>query len=225
MARRVVSPKGPHEPRRLQATGAILDAATELLAEFGVHGFSIADVSARCGRPPAAIIHYYKSRVGLLVAVTERLVCDRLQPFDQSDGRTLAASLRAVVADAIKNPGRARAMATLECSAALPSEVQSLVDGARQAWHGALCARIGAERGRARAADDAETAAEASLIAFALSGIVLSARAPNDLQSSCERLVAAISPPDVAVSAPAKKRKAGAVGTASTPPPIQGTLF
>lgn len=224
MGRRVDSPKGPHEPRRRQATGAILDAATELLAEFGVHGFSIADVSARCGRPPAAIIHYYKSRVGLLVAVTERLVCDRLQPFDQSDGRTLAAGLRAVVADAIKNPGRARAMATLECSAALPLEVQALVDGARQAWHGALCARIGAERGRAT--DDAETAAEAALIAFALSGIVLSARAPNDLQSSCERLVATISPPVAAVSAPAKKkRNIDAAGTASIPRPVQGSLF
>src|SRR4051812_1650471 len=110
MARKSISPKGPHEPRRRQATNAILGAAIELVAERGVHGFSIAEVGERCRRPPAAIIHYYKSRVGLLVAVTERLIRDRPAPFDLSDGVTLAEALGAVATAVIQDPIHSRAM-------------------------------------------------------------------------------------------------------------------
>lgn len=220
MSRVIRNPKGPHAPRRSDATNLILDAAIELVGELGVHGFSIAEVGARCGRPPAAIIHYYKNRVGLLVAVTNRLLRDRLKPLDQ--GHSLAAGLRAVAESVIQNPVRARAIATLECSRELPPKVQVLVNEARLAFEEALAGRIAGEPGRA---SDPDARAEAVCLACSLSGIVLSAQTPSELEACLGRLVAMSGRPTEATSTPVKKRPPGAAHLPSPPKSTQGSLF
>ena len=63
--------------RRQRADGAlsrecILDAATEIAAERGYEGTSIALVSAQCGLPASSIYWHFKDKDDLIAAVIER---------------------------------------------------------------------------------------------------------------------------------------------------------
>lgn len=63
--------------RRQRADGAlsrerILDAATEIAAERGYEGTSIALVSAKCGLPASSIYWHFKDKDDLIAAVIER---------------------------------------------------------------------------------------------------------------------------------------------------------
>jgi AcrR family transcriptional regulator len=64
-------------PRRKRADGElsrerILDAATEIAAERGYEGTSIALVSAKCGLPASSIYWHFKDKDDLIAAVIER---------------------------------------------------------------------------------------------------------------------------------------------------------
>src|SRR5262245_16789356 len=50
----------------------ILDAATEIAAERGYEGTSIAAVSAKCGLPASSIYWHFKDKDDLIAAVIER---------------------------------------------------------------------------------------------------------------------------------------------------------
>ena len=50
----------------------ILDAATEIAAERGYEGTSIALVSAKCGLPASSIYWHFKDKDDLIAAVIER---------------------------------------------------------------------------------------------------------------------------------------------------------
>lgn len=65
------------KPRRSRADGElsrgrILDAATEIAAERGYEGTSIALVSAKCGLPASSIYWHFKDKDDLIAAVIER---------------------------------------------------------------------------------------------------------------------------------------------------------
>jgi AcrR family transcriptional regulator len=69
--------KGPEKRRRSRADGElsrtrILDAATEIAAERGYEGTSIALVSAKCGLPASSIYWHFKDKDDLIAAVIER---------------------------------------------------------------------------------------------------------------------------------------------------------
>jgi AcrR family transcriptional regulator len=64
-------------PRRSRADGElsrarILDAASEIAAERGYEGTSIALVSAKCGLPASSIYWHFKDKDDLIAAVIER---------------------------------------------------------------------------------------------------------------------------------------------------------
>src|ERR1700739_3414898 len=64
-------------PRRKRADGElsrerILDAATEIAAERGYEGTSIALVSAKCGLPASSIYWHFEDKDDLIAAVIER---------------------------------------------------------------------------------------------------------------------------------------------------------
>lgn len=69
---------GKSQPgRRTRADGElsrerILDAATEIAAERGYEGTSIALVSAKCGLPASSIYWHFKNKDDLIAAVIER---------------------------------------------------------------------------------------------------------------------------------------------------------
>ena len=69
---------GKDQPkRRKRADGElsrerILDAATEIAAERGYEGTSIALVSAKCGLPASSIYWHFKDKDDLIAAVIER---------------------------------------------------------------------------------------------------------------------------------------------------------
>ena len=70
-------PKETSKPRRSRADGElsrtrILDAATEIAAERGYEGTSIALVSAKCGLPASSIYWHFKDKDDLIAAVIER---------------------------------------------------------------------------------------------------------------------------------------------------------
>jgi AcrR family transcriptional regulator len=54
----------------------ILDAATEIAAERGYEGASIALVSAKCGLPASSIYWHFKNKDDLIAAVIERSFAD-----------------------------------------------------------------------------------------------------------------------------------------------------
>jgi AcrR family transcriptional regulator len=71
----------PQPTRRKRADGElsrerILDAATEIAAERGYEGASIALVSAKCGLPASSIYWHFKNKDDLIAAVIERSFAD-----------------------------------------------------------------------------------------------------------------------------------------------------
>jgi len=69
--------KEQQKPRRKRADGElsrqrILDAATEIAAERGYEGTSIALVSKKCGLPASSIYWHFKDKDHLIAAVIER---------------------------------------------------------------------------------------------------------------------------------------------------------
>ncbi len=72
--------------RRKRADGElsrerILDAATEIAAERGYEGTSIALVSAKCGLPASSIYWHFKNKDDLIAAVIERSFGDWLRAW------------------------------------------------------------------------------------------------------------------------------------------------
>jgi AcrR family transcriptional regulator len=72
--------------RRKRADGQlsrerILDAATEIAAERGYEGASIALVSAKCGLPASSIYWHFKNKDDLIAAVIERSFADWLKAW------------------------------------------------------------------------------------------------------------------------------------------------
>jgi AcrR family transcriptional regulator len=80
-------PREEQPKRRSQrADGAlsrerILDAATEIAAERGYEGTSIALVSAKCGLPASSIYWHFKDKDDLIAAVIERSFADWLEAW------------------------------------------------------------------------------------------------------------------------------------------------
>jgi AcrR family transcriptional regulator len=75
-----------HPERRKRADGElsrerILDAATEIAAERGYEGTSIALVSAKCGLPASSIYWHFKNKDDLIAAVIERSFADWLKAW------------------------------------------------------------------------------------------------------------------------------------------------
>src|SRR6201995_1885464 len=79
---------GKDQPkRRKRADGElsrerILDAATEIAAERGYEGTSIALVSAKCGLPASSIYWHFKNKDDLIAAVFERSSGDWLKEWE-----------------------------------------------------------------------------------------------------------------------------------------------
>lgn len=76
--------------RRRRADGElsrerILDAATEIAAERGYEGTSIALVSANCGLPASSIYWHFKDKDDLIAAVIERSFADWLKAWQLPD--------------------------------------------------------------------------------------------------------------------------------------------
>ena len=72
--------------RRKRADGElsrerILDAATEIAADRGYEGASIALVSAKCGLPASSIYWHFKNKDDLIAAVIERSFADWLRAW------------------------------------------------------------------------------------------------------------------------------------------------
>jgi AcrR family transcriptional regulator len=79
--------------RRKRADGElsrerILDAATEIAAERGYEGASIALVSAKCGLPASSIYWHFKNKDDLIAAVIERSFGDWLAAWQVPDEGT-----------------------------------------------------------------------------------------------------------------------------------------
>ena len=65
-------PKRRRRPDGELSRARILDAATEIAAERGYEGTSIAAVSAKCGLPASSIYWHFKDKDDLIAAVIER---------------------------------------------------------------------------------------------------------------------------------------------------------
>ena len=78
------------KPRRKRADGElsrerILDAATEIAAERGYEGTSIALVSKKCGLPASSIYWHFKDKDDLIAAVIERSFASWLAAWQLPD--------------------------------------------------------------------------------------------------------------------------------------------
>lgn len=85
-----MAPKDQPKRRRQRADGAlsrerILDAATEIAAERGYEGTSIALVSAKCGLPASSIYWHFKDKDDLIAAVIERSFAGWLKAWQVPD--------------------------------------------------------------------------------------------------------------------------------------------
>jgi AcrR family transcriptional regulator len=85
-----MAPKEQPKPRRKRADGElsrerILDAASEIAAERGYEGTSIALVSAKCGLPASSIYWHFKDKDDLIAAVIERSFANWLAAWQFPD--------------------------------------------------------------------------------------------------------------------------------------------
>jgi AcrR family transcriptional regulator len=95
--------------RRKRADGElsrerILDAATEIAAERGYEGTSIALVSAKCGLPASSIYWHFKNKDDLIAAVIERSFADWLKAWqvpDEGNARDRLVGLAMQIAKAL----------------------------------------------------------------------------------------------------------------------------
>ncbi len=95
--------------RRRRADGElsrerILDAATEIAAERGYEGASIALVSEKCGLPASSIYWHFKNKDDLIAAVIERSFAGWLQAWripDDGDARDRLVGLAMQIAKAL----------------------------------------------------------------------------------------------------------------------------
>jgi AcrR family transcriptional regulator len=83
-------PKEQPKPRRKRADGElsrerILDAATEIAAERGYEGTSIALVSKKCGLPASSIYWHFQDKDDLIAAVIERSFASWLSAWQFPD--------------------------------------------------------------------------------------------------------------------------------------------
>ena len=74
-------PKRRKRPDGELSRERILDAATEIAAERGYEGTSIALVSAKCGLPASSIYWHFKNKDDLIAAVIERSFADWLKAW------------------------------------------------------------------------------------------------------------------------------------------------
>jgi AcrR family transcriptional regulator len=74
-------PKRRKRPDGELSRERILDAATEIAAERGYEGASIALVSAKCGLPASSIYWHFKNKDDLIAAVIERSFADWLKAW------------------------------------------------------------------------------------------------------------------------------------------------
>ncbi len=62
----------PQQDRSRIRFQALLDAAEEVIAEFGLQGLAMREVARRANLPIASVYHYFPSTTGLIRAVVER---------------------------------------------------------------------------------------------------------------------------------------------------------
>jgi AcrR family transcriptional regulator len=101
--------KKAQSTRRKRADGElsrerILDAATEVAAERGYEGASIALVSAKCGLPASSIYWHFKNKDDLIAAVIERSFADWLKAWqvpDEGSGQERLVGLAMQIAKAL----------------------------------------------------------------------------------------------------------------------------
>ena len=98
--------KRPVQPRRVQRTAEILDAAMMVLVDEGWAGFSLRRVAASAGVGLAHVQYYFPSKQGLVQAMLERFmqlsvgkVQERMKDAEAGSGARLAAAVDAVLAD------------------------------------------------------------------------------------------------------------------------------
>ena len=93
----VVAERQMGRPREPRADRAILAAALELIAEFGVHDFRMDDVADRAGVGKGAIYRRYRSKDELVTAAVAALVSEIALPDSGSTRDDLLALMREAV--------------------------------------------------------------------------------------------------------------------------------
>ena len=103
------------EERREEAEQRILDAATRLIADKGLDGFTLADVGEAAGFSRGLPAHYFKSKDGLLAAVVRRLLEEHFAAWFQVDSsdydlEDMFAATKLFFEQSVKNPQAAKAL-------------------------------------------------------------------------------------------------------------------
>jgi AcrR family transcriptional regulator len=103
------------EERRENAERRILDAATRLIADKGLDGFTLADVGEAAGFSRGLPAHYFKSKDGLLAAVVRRLLEEHFAAWFQVDSsdydlEDMFAATKLFFEQSVKNPQAAKAL-------------------------------------------------------------------------------------------------------------------
>jgi AcrR family transcriptional regulator len=135
------------DPRCVRSRSTILDAAADLLAERGLHGFSMDDVAARAGVGKATIYRHWRTRDDLVVDVT-LVLCSPVEAPDTGSLRDDVLALLRRLAARVNSPKIGPVMAAVidgaERSPALRRVHERIVLERRQPMREVL------ERARAR---------------------------------------------------------------------------
>lgn len=119
----------------------ILDAATEIAAERGYEGASIALVSAKCGLPASSIYWHFTNKDDLIAAVIERSFADWAKawqiPVDGSPRDRLAGMAMQIAKALLDSPDfiRLGLMLSLERRPVEPRARAMFLESRRQTYH------------------------------------------------------------------------------------------
>lgn len=112
--------------RSAAATEKLIAATTALIGEFGVDGFSIADVADRAGVSRGLPGHHFKNKEGLVLAVAERIMKARSRHKVQGF-KPLMDSLTRSIERAKQPTDSLRALTRLATAEDLPARVATQV--------------------------------------------------------------------------------------------------
>ena len=160
--------------RREEAERSILDAAVRLVAEKGLDGFTLADAGEAAGYSSGLTAHHYKTKSGLLTAVTAEIHRRFRQALASADMPEAGLPRLLATVDvylAVKDVSSARALALIQKEALTQqSEYRGILRKFNRASVDGIVAQIqaGIERGEIRR--DVNALAEASLMLAAMRG-------------------------------------------------------
>jgi len=170
-------PRQTQAERRETAERAILEAATNIVAERGLEELTLNEAGEAAGYSRALPGHYFKTKSALLLAVADHIMAgynDRIGRAKLADHglERLCSLLEFCANDAVKNPTAVRAYQTIIAGGLNRPELRATVERMTRQGIDDITGLVREGQDRAEIRQDVRPEVEASIILASLRGVL-----------------------------------------------------